>query len=147
MLSKPDNGWVLVTVGDFRTEASYLADLPFDWLRSCIHSLRFNLPLSLFIEEEGTVCYINAYYSVTHIICEDSDFSAVVHTVRDMDMLDLTYQIICDIRAEFEDWVSWYDFEQGEAHFARRRTELAVLLDEAEQLLREKAKLMHKSFK
>ena len=146
MLSTPENGWVKVTVGDFQTEASYLTDLPFEWLRGCINSLRYNLPLSLFIEEEGTVCYINAYYPVTHIICEDSDFSASVHTVRDLDMLDLTYQIICDIRADFEAWVTWYDFEQGEAHFARRRTELAALLNEAEEALRLRAEKMHKRF-
>ena len=47
MLSKPENGWTKVTLGDFQTEASYLVDLPFDWLRSCIHSLRSDLPLSL----------------------------------------------------------------------------------------------------
>lgn len=146
MLSKPENGWVRVTVGDFQTEASYLADLPFDWLKGCINSLRDNLPLSLFLEEEGTVCYINAYYPVTHIVCENSDYSADVHTVHDMDMLDLTYQIIGDIRADFEAWVTWYDFEKGEEHYARRRTELTALLNEAEQALRRRAEIMHKRF-
>ena len=32
MLSKPKNGWTTVQIKDFEAIASYLVDIPFDWL-------------------------------------------------------------------------------------------------------------------
>jgi alpha-L-arabinofuranosidase len=40
-----------------------------------------------------------------------------------------------DIRLYFDDWVTWYDFEQTESDFARRRTALKALIEETEAYL------------
>ena len=49
MLSKPENGWTVFSLGDFQAEVSYLVDIPFDWLISCKNALKHNIPLSFFL--------------------------------------------------------------------------------------------------
>ena len=58
MLSEPQNGWNTVKIKDFEAVASYLVDIPFDWLNSCLNGLKTRTPISLFIDEEGSECFI-----------------------------------------------------------------------------------------
>ena len=39
MFSKPEYGWVWISVGDCRIEGSYLTDIPMDFLNALINSL------------------------------------------------------------------------------------------------------------
>ena len=73
MLSKPENGWTVFSLGDFRAEVSYLVDIPFDWLISCKNALKHNIPLSFFLELEGETCLVTSYGSDTHIIINRRD--------------------------------------------------------------------------
>lgn len=41
MLSKPVNGWTTVSIKDFQAEASYLVDIPFQWLNACLSGFRY----------------------------------------------------------------------------------------------------------
>lgn len=146
MLSKPHNGWVTITIESFQTEASYLVDIPFDWLRACMNGLKFNIPISLFIEEEVRCSYINSYYYITHIIIEDDEGSTTLQSHQKTDFLDITFMLINDINRYYEDWVKWYSFENSEKDFKRRRKELRQLIDKTEELLYIAAKKLNKPY-
>ncbi len=144
MLSKPNIGWSVFTLGEFQTEVSYLVDIPFDWLRACISGLKYNIPFSFFLEEEGSNCIVTAYWDYTHIIIQNEDVT--LKTIKDADWLDLSYMLLVDIKRYFDDWVNWYAFEQTESDFLRRRIELKELIEETEQILYITAKKQQKSF-
>lgn len=135
MLSKPRYGWSEVTLGDFKTSASNLDDVPFDWLRACKNGLEYGLPISLYIEEEGSNSIIVTYYYSTHIIIEDEELNRNLKTIEDLDFMDITYMLLNDFRDNFEDWVKWFVYEDSETDFERRRKELKQLIDETDHYL------------
>ena len=135
MLSKPDIGWTVFSLGGFQAEISYLTDIPFEWLISCKTELEHNIPASFFLELEGESCIVTAY-GHTHIICENHDCEHTLITVRDVDFAELTRMLLHDIRLYFDDWVRWYAFEEKESDFARRAPALKELIEETEQALR-----------
>ena len=135
MLSKPEYGWSTVTIADFQTHASNMHDMPFTWLRACINGLKYNMPASFFIEEEGSSCIIVSYDYATHIIIEDRDCNCTLKTIEDLTLIDFAKMLVRDIKEYFEDWVKWYVFEDRETDYVRRRIELRKLIDEAERYL------------
>ena len=132
MLSKPDNGWSVFSLGDFQADVSYLVDIPFDWLISCKNALKYNIPASFFLELEGESCIVTSYGHDTHMIFSHHDGAYTLKTVRDVDFMDLSEMLLEDIRLYFDDWVTWYSFEQKESDFARRRAALKALIEETE---------------
>ena len=146
MLSKPDIGWTVFSLGDFQAEVSYLVDIPFDWLISCKNALQYNIPASFFLELEGESCIVTSYGCDTHIIFNHHDGAYTLKTVRGVDFMDLSKMLLEDIRLYFEDWVTWYNFEQKEADFARRRIALKALIEETEAYLAAAAKRYNKQF-
>ena len=146
MLSKPENGWTVFSLGDFQAEVSYLVDIPFDWLISCKNALKHNIPLSFFLELEGETCLLTSYGYDTHIIINRRDGGYQLKTVRNVNFMDVSDMLLKDIRLYFDDWVTWYDFEQTEADFARRRAALKALIEETETYLAACAKRYNKQF-
>lgn len=135
MLSKPENGWTVFSLGDFQAEVSYLVDIPFDWLISCKNALKHNIPLSFFLELEGESCIVTSYGYDTHMIINRRDDGYRLKTVHNVNFMDVSGMLLKDIRLYFDDWVTWYDFEQTEADFARRRAALKALIEETETYL------------
>ena len=146
MLSKPENGWTVFSLGDFQAEVSYLVDIPFDWLISCKNALKHNIPLSFFLELEGETCLLTSYGYDTHIIINRRDGGYQLKTVHNVNFMDVSDMLLKDIRLYFDDWVTWYDFEQTEADFARRRAALKALIEETETYLAACAKRYNKQF-
>ena len=144
MLSKPENGWTVFSLGDFQAEVSYLVDIPFDWLISCKNALKHNIPLSFFLELEGETCLLTSYGYDTHIIINRRDGGYQLKTVHNVNFMDVSDMLLKDIRLYFDDWVTWYDFEQTEADFARRRAALKALIEETETYLAACAKRYNK---
>ena len=144
MLSKPENGWTVFSLGDFQAEVSYLVDIPFDWLISCKNALKHNIPLSFFLELEGETCLLTSYGYDTHIIINRRDDGYQLKTVHNVNFMDVSDMLLKDIRLYFDDWVTWYDFEQTEADFARRRAALKALIEETETHLAACAKRYNK---
>ena len=144
MLSKPENGWTVFSLGDFQAEVSYLVDIPFDWLISCKNALKHNIPLSFFLELEGETCLLTSYGYDTHIIITRRDDGYQLKTVHNVNFMDVSDMLLKDIRLYFDDWVTWYDFEQTEADFARRRAALKALIEETETHLAACAKRYNK---
>lgn len=144
MLSEPQNGWTTVKIKDFEAVASYLVDIPFDWLNSCLNGLKTRTPISLFIDEEGSECFIVSYYDVTHIISDNDDVQ--YFTFRDIDFMDITYCIIQDIKAYFDKWLCWSPYEDSEEEVAVRKEKLSALIAEVEFELKKEAKRYDKRF-
>lgn len=135
MLSKPVNGWTTVSIKDFEAEASYLVDIPFEWLNACLNGFKYKIPISLFIDEEGSECFITTFYGVTHIIT-DRDDEVLCRTYRDIDFMHITEMLLNDIKEYFEDWIVWCPYEDTEADFQRRRIELSKLIEETENVMK-----------
>lgn len=135
MLSKPVNGWTTVSIKDFQAEASYLVDIPFQWLNACLSGFRYKIPVSLFIDEEGSECFITTYYDGTYIIM-DRDDEVACSTYRDIDFMDITEMLLSDIRKYFENWIVWSPYEDTETDFQRRRVELSKLIQEVENAIK-----------
>ena len=144
MLSEPHNGWTTVRIKEFETAASYLVDIPFDWLNSCLYGLKNRTPISLFIDEEGSECFIVSYYEVTHIISDNDDVQC--YTYRDIDFMDITYCILHDIREYFDKWICWSPYEDSEEEVAVRKERLKDLITEVECELEKEANRCNKRF-
>lgn len=140
MLSRPKIGWTTITIEDFTAEGSYLADIPFDWLRACLNGLQYDLPVALFIEEEGSTCTIVTEWIYTYIIIHRDD-SPEMRTLP-IDRLDIISELVDDFEAYFEDWVTEFDEKESDDKTARR-TELRELLDSVKTVLDEKKKACH----
>lgn len=143
MLAKPQNGWSSISLFDFQAEASYLVDIPFEWLQTCKYGIENRLPITLFIDEEGSEEYITSYYDVTHIIV-DRDDEIQCLTYRKYDFMDLTADIICDIRKYFEDWVRWSPYEDEKETEGKREKRLRDLIAETELALEKEMERCHK---
>lgn len=130
MLSKPQAGWSEFTLGEFKAHASFLTDIPFDWLRGCINGLKHVIPAAFFIDGEGVTCYIISDYCVTYIINDGSVLTSVrVGLDRFAEML------VQDIRENLEEWIWWCDVPLNEERYANRKAMLLALLDETQQCL------------
>ena len=118
---------------DIEADASYLVDIPFEWLKSCLFAIQNKTPLALFIDEEGSEVCIHSYYTVTYVIVNRDD-EVQCHKLE-YDFRDLTFELVKDIRAYYDDWIQWCPYETEEADYKRRRKELNELLFKTEAAL------------
>lgn len=146
MLSKPEHGWSTVTIEDFEAPVSYLVDVPFDWLRTCINGLKYHTPIALHIDEEGVDDLITSYWFGTYIIVQDWNEEETFHSYEETNYIDIAYMLYQDIKNYFEEWVNWSPFEDRPDDIVRRRKELQLLLDEIKQLLILEAKGKNKQY-
>lgn len=132
MLSQPSAGWSTFTLGDFEGHASFMTDIPFDWLRACINGLRHDIPAAFYIDGEGVEYYIVSDMFGTYIIRLHNG----TETTRvNVGLEDFSRSLVRDIRDNLDNWVWWCDRPLSEEQFARRKAMLISLLDETEQCL------------
>ncbi|MBR6107926.1 MAG: hypothetical protein IKQ39_07940 [Oscillospiraceae bacterium] len=134
MLAKPSAGWCRLTLGDFTASASYLTDIPFEWLRACINGLKYHIPAAFYLDEEGSECLIVSDFEMGTYIIRRHD-STTLKRVDKLYLWDFSEQLLADIRENFEGWVCWSTSALNNEQYARRKAELTALLDEAERLL------------
>ena len=138
MLSRPKAGWSELTLGDFKAPVSFLTDIPFDWVRACLSSLKYGIPAAFFLDSEGTTTTIVVNFATTYII-SSSDLS--VTYMSDIFVTDFAKMLIEDIRRDFDDWLYWLDASLTEEKWANRRKMLEDLLAETEKACEEFSKL------
>ncbi len=107
MFSKPHGGWVDINIGEYILSASYLTDIPMDFLNSVISSLKYNLPVSIFVDEEGTENLICAFYDEVFIIAKEENGDLIEYKKIDMDFNLFRKTIIDEIEMNFNEWVNW----------------------------------------
>ena len=141
MLSTPNAGWSEFTLGKFRISASYLTDIPFDWLRACISGLKYVIPASFFLDAEGSTCRIISDWCGTYIIFEKNG-SAELTVLNRIGLHRFAEMLLTDIRNDLEYWIWWCGVSLTDEQYARRKAMLTELIAEAEQCL---ADYMHGS--
>ncbi len=144
MLSKPHNGWTEVKIKDFEVVASYLVDIPFEWLNSCLNGLKCRTPICLFIDEEGSECFIVSYYDVTHIISDNDEVEC--RTYRDIDFMDISRFVLDDIKQYYDDWLYWSPYEDSQEDICKRKERLDNLILEVEEVLNKEIIRCNKNF-
>ena len=132
MLAKPSAGWCRLTLGDFTASASYLTDIPFEWLRACINGLRYQIPAAFYMDGEGVEYYIVSDMFSTHIITMHNG-SAL--TRLNVGLEDFSRSLVKDIRDYLDNWLWWCDRPLNDEQLARRKAMLLDLLAEAEKCL------------
>ncbi len=133
MFGKPKAGWVDINIGNYTISASYLTDIPMDFLNSLINSLENNLPFSVFIDEEGLENILCAYYHGVFIITMIDD--NIEYKKIDMDFNIFRVKIIKDIEKYFNDWVVW-NMENDPKILKSREIELRNKLSIAKEKLK-----------
>ena len=135
MLNQPRDGWAWVELGNFKGITSYIDDVPFIWLRSCLQALKDDTPLALHVNGEVAHSYLVITSSGSYAILaggEGEEFMAM----KGAYLPDVARELVGDIRAHFEDWVEWYADEDEEI-LARRWVGLEALLKAVEAELEE----------
>lgn len=133
MFSRPKGGWVDINIGDYTINGSYLTDIPMDFLDSLISSLKSNLPISIFINEEGTENIICAYFNEVYIIVKNGD--DVEYKKIDMDFNLFRKDIINGIEMNLNEWINWNMDEDVEV-LKNRGNELRTKLFIAKEYLK-----------
>ena len=133
MLSNPRAGWCDFELGDLKVQASYMTDIPFDWLRACLNGLKYVIPASFYLDEEGSECLITSDWDVTYIIRRHSGKTELIQP--NVSLRQFAEMLLADIRKDFESWVCWCSFQLSEEQYARRKAMLTELLAETEKQL------------
>lgn len=132
MLSKPNGGWGDINIGEYTLNASYLTDIPMDFLNSVISSLKNNLPVSIFVDEEGIESLICAFYDEVFIIAKEENDDLIEYKKIDMDFNLFRKSIIDDIEMNFNDWINW-NMEHDVEVLKEREEDLRTKLSAAKE--------------
>ena len=133
MFSKPNVGWVDINIGGYTMNGSYLTDIPMDFLDSLISSLKSNLPVSVFIDEEGIENIICAYYDEVYIIAKHGD--DVEYIKKDMDFNLFRKDIVNDIETNLNEWINW-NLDEDVKVLKNRKNDLNTKLSIAKKYLK-----------
>lgn len=136
MFSKPNSGWVDIKIGNYNINASYLTDVPVDFLNSLISSLENNLPISVLLDEEGIEDLIVVFYGNSYILVEDNE-KYIETKIEKVDFDEFRRQIIEGIEKYFNDWVNW-NLGDDSSTLQKREKILREKINVAKKLLSEK---------
>lgn len=114
MFTKPKNGWTDILLGDFEGLGSYIQDVPVETMEASIRALKYDLPLELHFDEEGSEFTLTAD-ETTRIVAQGY-YGPEEYEVK-LSKGELIQQILWDMEEYFEDWVEWpeeYQFFEDE---------------------------------
>ena len=114
LLSNPKHGWCTVEVGDFKGQASYLYDVPFNCLDAFINVFNKNTGVncaSIYFDEEGSWFYLITDTDYTYIIIEREKTEVKCF---DVNIIQLANELINDLERNFNDWVDWLCYDEPE---------------------------------
>lgn len=115
MLSKPNAGWTVVSIGDMKFSASYLTDIPMDCIAAAKNYLSGDPLLALFfdLEEEG-ILYVLSDKLGTFVITETDEWDDKINDFKyKIDRIGvpaetLIQEIVQDIRMNIHEWADWF---------------------------------------
>ena len=133
MLSKPRYGWTNIKLGNFIGRGSYLTDIPFDLLNSFINAIKYDIPASVWFDEEGSEFTLVSHYSGTYIIVERETTELIT---IDINFNQLTNEIINDLESNIKEWTTWLDYlELTEKELEKRENSIKNKIEELKILL------------
>ena len=129
-------GWCEIQIGDFKSRASYLTDVPIDCLEAAIQYIDYHQPIELHFDAEGWDVYVTGYDQNTLIRHTRTNSSEMEHIVLDdVNALDLAKQIYADIAYDIEGWTDFlFTFDDMERQ--KHLHEIERLVQELKAALR-----------
>ena len=129
MFSKPRYGWSDVSLGNFKGRCSYLTDVPVDILNAFINAIKYDLPASVFFEEEGSEFILVSSLYNTYII---SDRKETKLYQSEVSIFELAKEIISDIDTNLDEWIDWMNYQDYDSK--ERTFLLSTKIDELKKL-------------
>ena len=132
MLSKPQHGWTVFSLGESSYSLSYLSNIPMEWLERAIFGLETMLPFEVYgyCEPGKMVCTVD--FLDCRIVFEDDKHRKIDSTfeIVPIQMLDFCKMVYDDISAHIEDWSKW------NASHDLSKEEIQSRLDRLQKLIR-----------
>ena len=113
MLTKPVHGWTHLQFKNFSERASYLTDIPNDCLDAFIHALQTNNPAIVYFDAEGFDYHLISSFYRSYIIRDKEDNKVDIYVIE-KDILELAKELIDDIQRDFNEWLNWESYDDGE---------------------------------
>ena len=107
MLSRPRYGWTEITIGDFKSSASYLTDVPNDLLDELIRSIENRCPACITFDAEGYDFTIVSDIFYTHVIKEKEDTEGFEYYTSPISKREFAKTVIEDIKSNLDAWADW----------------------------------------
>lgn len=134
MFSTPKNGWVDITIGNWKGTASYLTNPHLDLLDAIADVVSKKYSSSVYFDGEGWSANL-VLNDLTFYIIEDKD-EVKVFSFDDILIRDFMYECCEDISRDIDAWAMWdYDDEtpadivKAKARIRRKLKRTLFLLD------------------
>ena len=132
MLSKPQHGWTVFSLGGSSYSLSYLSNIPLEWLERAIFGLETLLAFEVYgyCEPGRMTCTVD--FSECRIVFEDDkqhtkDSSFEIIPIQMLDFCKILHE---DISAHIEDWSQW------NSSYSLTKEKLQSRLDRLQKLIR-----------
>jgi len=113
MFTKPQDGWTHLNFENFSERASYLTDVPNDCLDAFIYALQTNNPAVVYFDAEGYDYHLISSYYRSYIIRDKEDNKVNIHVIE-KGIIELAKELVSDIEKDFDDWLNWECYDDGE---------------------------------
>lgn len=134
LFSNPKDGWVNINIKGYGyiIRASYLTDVPMDFLNAIIAHFKFGIPISVYIDEEGSedILCLAGNILVISLLQETKIVGGKAITINNIAFIRA---VLSEIEEYFEDWVHWF-LDNDEETIRNRTIELKAKLDEVKEL-------------
>lgn len=138
LFSKPKNGWVNINIGDHIIGASYVTDVPMDFLNALISHCKYGTPFSVYVDEEGQEDIICLCGNLI-IISVLNEMEVINNRTIRVNNVAFINDIIYGMEEYFDSWVGWF-LDYDEELNKKRAIELREKLTEAKELAKEYVK-------
>lgn len=131
MITNPKYGWCKFKLGDFEGNPSYLTDVPLDLLEAFINYYTQGYGVVVFDEEGSYFTLLLTRYNLGIFVIEEKNES-VLYDFSDMNINDLTKELINDIESNLNGWMNFTideDWEEITEYRDRIREEIYRLKD------------------
>lgn len=131
MISNPKHGWCSFELGNFRGHPSYLTDVPLDLLSAFTNYYTQDYGVAVFDEEGSYFTLLLTRYNWGIFIIEEKN-EAILYDFSDMDVDNLTKELINDIESDLNGWMNFTieeDWEEITEYRDRIREEIYRLKD------------------
>ena len=133
MLSTPTAGWCKLTIGDFTGNPSYITDVPTDLLNAFIDYYKKGISAAFFDEEGTDFNLLLSNYSI-YIVYNDYYGKSLLYAFHDININDLTKELIIDIKANINAWTHFSTSCDQELNW-ESKDRLLTLTNELQELI------------
>lgn len=137
MLSKPEYGWIAVTIGSFSEPASYLTNVPVDILKGILYRLRGRKTnYTVRIDSEGYISKVQFFDDYVQIKTDKERGNGFSKLIVSKNIKEVAGEVIKDIEDNFEDFCNWepcaYDKEEL---VEEQRKKLKILIGKVREFI------------